>query len=602
MPFNKPVLIFDGDCGFCRRWVMHWQTLTADRVLYLSFQEAAGQFPIIPPEDFQKAVQLVEPDGQRSSAAEAVFRVMSYAGYPFWSFAYQKILGFSRITEFLYGIVAGHRPAFSTLSRWLWGNSAEPSSYRMSRWVFLRGLSVIYVIAFASLAVQVKGLMGVEGIFPSGQFLESLSRYGSIKWWYIPSLAWFNSSDHFLIGLCVAGVMASLLVFVNVLPRLFLLIVWLLYLSLVSVGGDFMNFQWDALLLETGFLAIFLAPSGFLPQKHGAASPPSLIRLLVWWLLFRLMFQSALVKWMSGDPLWHHLTALTVHYETQPIPNPVAWYAHQLPLWFQKFSCAGMFVIEGLIPFFIFCGRRLRHLAFWAWTGFQVLILSTGNYAFFNWLTIILGLMLFDDALLRRWLPSWCDEPIIQDGRRRPGLTFLFVVTLFLTSVPFARILGMAMPSWIVAPVEWVSPLRSFNSYGLFAVMTPNRPEIILEGSNDGKKWHAYEFTYKPGDPARRPPQVAPYQPRLDWQMWFAALGDYRQNPWFINFCFRILKGSEPVLRLLANNPFPQHPPVYLRAVLYEYRFTTVAERHQTGHWWRRDPKGLYCPVLSLKQ
>jgi hypothetical protein len=321
------------------------------------------------------------------------------------------------------------------------------------------------------------------------------------------------------------------------------------------------------------------------------------------------MFQSALVKWFSGDPLWHHLTALTVHYQTQPLPNPLAWFVHQWPLGFQKASCLAMFVMEGFVPFLIFMPRRPRLFAFWVLAGFQGLILMTGNYTYFNGLAIALCLWLLDDAMVRAWLPPWCDEPLAEEsvstGSGRPhvkSLRLLAATIIFLTSIPFARVLGFRPPEWAIAPTVWVESLRSFNSYGLFAVMTPTRPEIIVEGSNDGKEWRAYEFKYKPGDLAQRPRQVAPFQPRLDWQMWFAALGDYRQNPWFINFCIRILQGSKPVLALLAQDPFPDHPPVYLRASLYEYRFTTAAERRATGQWWMREPKGLYCPVLSLKQ
>jgi predicted DCC family thiol-disulfide oxidoreductase YuxK len=604
---NKPILIFDGDCGFCRVWVRRWKNLTGDRVDYVPSQEAGKEFPDIPPADFQKAVQLMEPDGRRTAGAEAVFRTLTYAGFPGGLRAYEKIPGFSVFSEFAYGVVAGHRPTFSTFTRWLWGNPAELSSYRQTRWIFLRALALIYGIAFWSYGLQIKGLNGSQGILSSQEFLNHLARYGAMKYWYVPSLAWLNSSDSFLVGLCMMGVGVSLLLFFNIAPRSLFFISWALYLSLVSIGGDFMNFQWDALLLETGFLAIFFAPPGFLPQRRGAPSPSRPLVFLLRWLLFRLMFQSALVKWLSGDTLWHHFTALTVHYQTQPLPNPLSWFAHALPFGFQRFSCAMMFVIEGVIPVFLWMPRRPRMVAFWVLVGFQGLILSTGNYAYFNWLAIVLCIPLLDDAALRGWIPSWFQEPTAMPPHlgfaafSRVGEKVLVAGILFLTVMPFARVLGMHPPGGLEAPVEFLSPLRSFNSYGLFAVMTPDRPEIILEGSNDGKNWLAYEFKYKPGDLSRRPAQVAPYQPRLDWQMWFAALGDYRQNPWFINFCVRILQGSKPVLALLGRNPFPDGPPIFLRATVYQYRFTTPAEHRQTGHWWARDVKGLYCPVLSLR-
>jgi len=322
---------------------------------------------------------------------------------------------------------------------------------------------------------------------------------------------------------------------------------------------------------------------------------------LLRWLFFRLMLQSALVKWLSGDPLWHHFTALTVHYQTQPLPNPLSWYVHQWPVWFHQMCCAGLFLIEGAFPFFIFAPPRLRFASFWGFLLLQVLILLTGNYTYFNLLAITLSLLLLEDQNLRAWLPVWCDEPIQESRAPARGWGLAAAAVIFLTSVPFARVLGVRLPNWLMSPAFAASPLRSFNSYGLFAVMTPNRPEIILEGSKDGKNWLPYEFLYKPGDLSRRPAQVAPFQPRLDWQMWFAALGDYRQNPWFINACVRLLQGSKPVLTLLKTNPFPDNPPVYLRAMLYEYRFTSSEEHQKTGNWWAREEKGLYCPVLSLK-
>jgi hypothetical protein len=267
-----------------------------------------------------------------------------------------------------------------------------------------------------------------------------------------------------------------------------------------------------------------------------------------------------------------------------------------------------MFLIEGVVPFLIFTPRRSRRVAFWTLAGFQVLILLTGNYAYFNWLTIALCVMLLDDSFLRPWTPSWCEEPLALPSEnrwaalRKKGAWMFSAAVLYLTLIPFGEVIGIRWPPLALAPTAILSPLRSFNSYGLFAVMTPERPEILIEGSDDGKNWKAYEFKYKPGELSRRPVQVAPYQPRLDWQMWFAALGDYRQNPWFMNLCVRILQGSQPVLALLSGNPFADRPPVYLRATVYQYRFTTPEERRRTGNWWARDYKGLYCPVLSLRR
>ncbi len=471
----------------------------------------------------------------------------------------------------------------------------------MTRWIFLRALALIYAIAFSSLAVQIKGLIGIEGIAPAVDFLEYAQKFGAWRFWFIPTLAWFNSSDQVLIGLSSLGVIFSALLFLNIAPRLALGVLWFLYLSLVSVGGVFMNFQWDALLLETGFLAIFYAPSGLLPQRRGAPSPNRGVHFLLKWLFFRLMLQSALVKWLSGDLLWRKFTALTVHYQTQPLPNPLSWYAHHLPAGFQKFSCVTMFVIEGLMIFLIFAPRRARFAGFWFLAGFQFLILLTGNYTYFNLLAIALCFLLLDDEMLRKVYPASWNEPFKEGVSRRWMGSVGVLMVLYLTSIPFFSMARIQLPSWMSAPLRGISSFRSFNNYGLFAVMTPSRPEIILEGTYDGKTWLPYEFKYKPGALARMPAQVAPYQPRLDWQMWFAALGDYRQNPWLMNFCARLLQGSKPAAELLAYNPFPGKPPLAVRTLLYEYRFTTPVERKQTGNWWARELKGAYSPPLALK-
>lgn len=599
---QKPLLIFDGDCTFCRKWIVRWRSLTGDTVDYLPSQSAASQHPDISASEFARSVQFLDTDGARYSGAEAVFMALDYGGYKRWLWAYRRIPGFQPLSEWLYSIVAGHRPFFSKITTWVWGNPGELASYRQVRWLFLRGLALVYGIAFASLAFQIRGLLGETGIFPVRLWLEQLSSYGVGRFWAVPSLAWIGAGDGALVGMCLAGIGLSVAAFFNRLPRVTFALLWIVYLSLVSVGGDFMSFQWDALLLETGFLAIFLAPAAWNPGKKGGAAPNAIWIWLLRWLLFRLMFQSAMVKWMSGDDLWHRFTALTVHYETQPLPNPVSWYVHQLPLVVQRWSCIGMFIVEGALPFLIFTPRRPRLVAFWGMVILQLAIALTGNYAFFNLLTLVLCITLLDDYLVRPWMPSRWMEPIGESKRTSPWPSrLLALVIVFLTLAPLSRLTVSASSSFLMRVAAFFSPLRSFNRYGLFAVMTPTRPELIVEGSNDQKTWRAYTFRYKPGNLAARPKQAAPFQPRLDWQMWFAALSDYRQNRWFLGFCSRLLEGSPFVLDLLADNPFPETPPLYLRVSVYEYYYTTPEERRATGHWWKREYKGQYCPVLSLK-
>jgi hypothetical protein len=402
-----------------------------------------------------------------------------------------------------------------------------------------------------------------------------------------------------------------LLLIVGIAPVFASVFLWAIYLSLSTVCREFLGFQWDILLLETGFLAIFVAPRQWLPRPSRETPPGAIVIWLFRWLLFRLMFMSGAVKLLSTDPAWWNLTALTVHYETQPLPTWIGWHAHQLPEWFQRASVFLMFLVELVIPFLIFCGRRPRQAAYGAFVLLMLLISATGNYCFFNLLTVALCIWLLDDGLFKCFFPKKISARFPgSSSAPRPaqwrvaGVSALASLILLVSGVEtIARLTGARkMPAPARRLLDLVSPLRSINSYGLFAVMTTTRPEIVVEGSDDGVHWLPYEFKWKPGDLRRRPAFVAPHQPRLDWQLWFAALDDYRNNPWFVNFLVRLLQGSPPVLGLLDKNPFPDRPPRYIRAALYEYRFTDAITRDKTGDWWRRERKGLYCPELTLRQ
>lgn len=383
----KPLLIFNGDCGFCRLWVRRWKQLTGDRVDYAPSQEVGKNYPEIPASEFERSVQLVMPDGQRLSAAAAVYKTFDYAGHHWLWRMYSNIPGVAPLMEWSYALIASHRPLAHRLTHVLWGDPAQLSTYDRVRPLYLRSLAFVYALAFASLAIQIMGLLGREGIFPAADLLRQVAeRTGFSRFWYLPTLAWFSASDTFLKLLCWSGVVVagvSVLCRPNVWRFGFL---WVAYLSLVVVGGPFTGFQWDALLLEAGFLAIFMAGSG--------------ARVWLWltrWLLFRLMFLSAWVKLASGDPLWQNLKALTVHFQTQPIPNPLSWYVHHAPVGLQEFSCGVLFFIEGVVPFLIFFPRHGRYLACGLLIFLQILIGGTGNYAFFNILAIVLCLTLLDD-------------------------------------------------------------------------------------------------------------------------------------------------------------------------------------------------------------
>ena len=631
----RPVLVYDGDCGFCRRWVARWALATGDTVEYVRYREAGERFAGLSLEEVRRSVQLVDPDGTVHRGAEAVFRVLAHGpgfggGWKLW--CYRKLPGVAPITEWGYRFVAKHRIGFSKLCDLLWGRQLGPSSYVLSRTVFLRLLGVVYLIAFVSLWTQVEGLAGSNGIFPAGNYLEAVGqRWGRAAAWRAPTLCWLDSSDGMLNGLCAAGTVLSLLLIGGVAPPASLFLLWAAYLSISIVVQPFLSFQWDILLLEAGFLAMFLAPARLWSRPSRERTPLACGIWLERWLLFKLMFLSGVTKLLSGDPTWRDLTALDYHYETQPIPTATSWYVHQLPSWFQKMSVVGMFVIECGVPFLIFAPRRLRHLGAAAMIGFQVMIAATGNYCFFNLLTIVLCVLLLDDRLLRRFVPrrwtGWLDEPrpprsgpgwaggvVVGSAVALVGVSILsFVDEMVATQRPGklpAVVVGV-LKAADVGLLSWgeplllrpIAPFRTINGYGLFRVMTTERPEIVIEGTDDGLRWEAYEFGWKVGDPKRRPRFVAPHQPRLDWQMWFAALSPQGNSYWLEGLMRRLLEGSPEVLDLLAEdgNPFPDQPPQFVRLLYYRYEFTDFAERRQTGAWWRRQRVAVLSQPVSLR-
>ena len=596
-PPDRPLLVFDGNCPFCRTWVNRWRHVTGDRADYIGFQELGERFPEIPRETFARAVQLLLPDGQVVGGARAVFQLLALVpgkNVPLW--LYEHAPGFRPFSESIYKLIARHRSLGYRSTKFLWGIPLEAETFRYASWLFLRLLGLVYLIAFVSFGVQAAGLIGSRGISPLPDFLEAARQYfGVARFWNVPTLFWLRGSDAMIRTVWIAGAALSVAMIVGVNTRMMRGSLFVLYLSLVVAGQEFMGYQWDALLLEAGFLAIFLGSSRLIVQ-------------LFRWLLFRLMLLSGAVKLLSHDPAWHSFTALPVHYETQPLPTPLAWYFYQLPAWFQRFSVGFVFFVELLVPILILAPRRLRMWAAAMVTLLQILIALTGNYAFFNLLTVILCLFLLDDAFVERFLskviPARISQAITENSPRNWVRSFCVVVYMLILLVSGFEMMGM------FSGVRWtptekltaaIAPFEIVNTYGLFAVMTTTRPEIIIEGSSDGETWVAYEFKYKPVDLDRRPPWVAPHQPRLDWQMWFAALGDYRSNRWILQFMARLLEESPEVLGLLRSNPFPKAPPRYLRANLYQYHFTDPGQRSKTGNPWRRELIGEYVPVISLR-
>lgn len=598
-------MVYDGRCGFCLLWAARWRFLTQDRLLWSDFDRERARFPDLSASELESSVRLVTPSGAVHSGAEAVFMVLGEApGGSRWLWAYRHIPGLAAFSQWAYRWIARRRGIAHKLTLWIWGDTPQRETYDLTRWLFLRLMGVIYFIAFASLSVQIIGLIGSDGILPAGAYLEALkAKYGREVYRWLPTLFWFASSDASLRLVCGMGIAFSTAVIIGILPGLSLLALWALYLSLVAAGQDFLSFQWDILLLEAGLLAVFWAPGRLLWLKPKTGAPSLAVLWLLRWLLFRLMFESGLVKLLSGDPTWRNLTALQYHYETQCIPTAIGWFAHQFPGWFQKVSVVGMFAAELIVPFMIFLPRRPRLAAFVILTGLQITIALTGNYGFFNLLTWALCLTLLDDAALYSFFRRKDgSHPPTPAPRWRAAMTLPLVLIVAIISVSQLYILlsrKTSFPESLKNAMSWVMPFHPVNSYGLFAVMTVKRPEIVIEGSMDNRLWLAYEFKWKAGDTSRRPPFVAPYQPRLDWQMWFAALGDYRNSPWFTYLLARILMDSRPVMKLFEKNPFPDAPPRYVRALLYEYRFTDFAARRGSGNWWKRELQGLYCPVLT---
>jgi predicted DCC family thiol-disulfide oxidoreductase YuxK len=593
----RPVLVYDGDCGFCGYWARYWHKLTGDSVDYQPYQDVAAQHPSVPVAEFRRAVQYFTQDGQQASAAEASFQTLSHArGKGFWLALYRHLPGFAAISELAYAFVAAHREAFYRISLLLWGKDNEPPQYNLVAFLFLRLFGLIYLSAFVSFGVQAQGLIGSNGILPLADMVDGIaSRVGLERFFLMPMVFWGNASDFAIQAVCWAGAGLSLLLVLNLLPRLSLFLLYVLYLSLFYGGQVFMEFQWDTFLLEAGFLALLLS----------FATTPGI--WLLRWLLFRFMFMSGVVKLLSGDPNWWSLSALSYHFLTQPLPTPLAWYAAQLPPSLLKFATGGMFFVELVLPFLIFCPRRLRFVAAFGILLLQSCILLTGNYNWFNLQTMLLCLPLFDDAALRTIVPRRVIPLLPAHGENktpRRGVTAivgaLALLIVFCSLVKMDERFGGSPPVIAQAVVEFIDPLRIVSSYGLFADMTTERDEIVVEGSNDGIEWREYEFRYKPGDVTRRPQWNIPHQPRLDWQMWFASLDDPRHLPWFWQFIRRLLENDPAVTTLLAKNPFPDKPPRYVRAQFYDYTYADDEDKAK-GLWWDRRSLGLYFPVMELQ-
>ncbi len=508
------------------------------------------------------------------------------------------------------------------LLRWFrerFRGTEDSPTFGIAQFFFLRGVGMVYLIAIVSWWVQVDGLVGSKGIVPMADWLAAVKQNADITFWQLPTLFLWNSSDVLLHWTCLIGSVLAVAVIAGFLQGPCLALLWLIYLSLVHTGSVFMSFQWDILLLETGLLAILFAPwRWWIGPRRSFPGASRWIVFLLHFLLWKLMFFSGVVK-IASDATWRDGTALLHHYETQPIAHAVAWYAHQLPTRLHLTSSWIMLAIEIVLPFAIFLGRKPRLLAFCGIVGLMVLIAGTGNFTYFNLLTIILCLPLLDDSwwpgFVKRWFePNDEAERTKLWGKLGFGIRLGFGVPILVLSLLVCERQLIQEARWLKSPVlpGFLSPFASAaqpffvaNGYGLFRVMTRERPEILIEGSYDGQNWIAYEFRWKPDRLDERPRLVAPHQPRMDWQMWFAALGSQYQRThrtvWFENLMVRLLHESPEVNQLFRENPFPDRPPRFVRAKLYRYEFTTFAERKETGNWGKRQDLGLFFPPISLR-
>lgn len=595
---NRPVLIYDGDCGFCRKWIARWRDITGDSVDYQPSQQAAHLHPDIPPEEFERSVQLVLPDGSRKSGADAILHITA-PHHPLARLclaAHRHFAPFRATAEAAYALVASHRRAFSLATTCLWGRTAARSTYAVSNTLFLRALAAIFLIAFLSFTAQSQALIGAQGILPFPALLENVaSQTGSDRFLLLPTLLWIAPSDTGLRILELLGIAVSIVALAGVLQPFCFLILWAVMLSLVTVGQDFYSFQWDALLIECGFIAIFLAPWSLRPRWM-SPDPPRLARVVAIALLFRLMFCSGVVKLTSGDPHWADFSALQFHFFTQPLPTHLAWFVHHAPPDLLRTACAGMFLIELVLPFAFFLPRIPRTLAAIATISLQIGIALTGNYAYFNLLTTALCLLLLDDTLWKShsrpcgvFVTAWLRSPIC---------TLLLALSIIPLLLAFRHIPSALSP--LAQAYSLAAPLRTVNNYGLFAVMTTTRRELDIQGSNDGIHWKSYTLPWKPGPPDKPLPLVAPHQPRLDWQLWFAALGRFETTPWLQSLAVNLLQGNPQVLALFETNPFPDSPPKFLRILSDTYTFTDPIAHSRTASPWTSTPAAIHSPTIHL--
>jgi hypothetical protein len=468
----------------------------------------------------------------------------------------------------------------------------ELPGYWESRWLFERGLAVIYLVAFIVTVNQFLPLAGGHGLTPAPEYLRR------IPFRYAPTIFHWASSDRAFRAGAWAGVALSIVALTGFVSRFGALAtaglwgaLYVLYLSFINAGQTWYAFGWESLLVELGFFTMFAGAS--------VTPPHALLNWIYRWTLFRLMFGAGLIK-MRGDACWRDLSCLDYFFETQPMPNPLSWYFHHLPRSALHGGVAFNHFVELVVPFGFFLPQPYAGVAGLITIVFQSVLILGGNLSWLNWLTIVLAITTIDNRFLE-WLPITRPAVVSIPAAQKGATVVLAVVVGFLSIPPTVNMLspGQVMNTSF-------NPLQIVNTYGAFGSVTKERYEIVIEGTNDetvtpSTQWKEYEFRAKPGDVTRRPPLVAPYHLRLDWLMWFAAMGNASDYPWFSTLVVKLLQGDQAVLGLLSRNPFPDRPPRWIRAQLYLYHFTSADERRLTGAWWTRMPAGRYFPEVRLK-
>jgi len=481
----------------------------------------------------------------------------------------------------------------------------SPPTYWLTRFVLLRLLGFVYAVAFLVLINQVLPLIGSHGLLPVGAFLENVQHYFkslTAGVYHFPSLFWLGYSDGTLLAAAWLGFALSCAVVAGFANVPMLLTLWLLYMSFVHVGQDWYGYGWETQLLETGFLALFLCPL-LDARPFPRCEPPRLVIGLFRWLIFRIMLGAGLIK-IRGDTCWRDFTALYYHFETQPLPNALSRWFHFLPRFFLRAGVLFNHAAELVAPWFVFWPRLARHLAGVVIVAFQFTLILSGNLSFLNWVTIIPALACFDDSFWKKIMP----RALVRRAERaaaeaqpcRPMRIAGWAITILVVTLSVQPVLNLFSPNQIMNTS--FDPFDLVNTYGAFGSVGRERYNVIFEGTDaavpdDDADWKAYPYKGLPVDLSQRPPQVAPYQLHFDWQMWFAAMDSPQDYPWTLHLVWKLLHNDPVALDLFAGNPFPQHPPRYVRAVLYRYRFATPG--NAAGHWWERDKLGLWLPPLS---